>query len=608
MNNRGEFIFLKHKSIKQSTVIKFLKYLLVIVAGGLVTTFFIVMTFIVIFSVIISSASSEEFNVHHPNSIYHITLNKQIVERAPYNPLQDIKFLNQIEQPTLGLNDIIANIKKAADNPNIKGIFLEVDFVQGGIATVSDIRKALEEFKKTGKFIVAYGDFFDKKAYFLATIADELYLNPMGAVEFTGLKSEVHFFKGTFEKLGIQPYVFRAGNFKSFGERYVDSELSSENEEQLRSYLFGVWNNMLEEISESRNIPVSQLINIAENLGSVTPEKILSNRLVDKLLYKDQVIEVIKEKCGISSSEKIALISHKLMTKVPNTITSDDLNKIAVIYAWGDVIMGSGEEGNIGAERISKAIRKAREDHNIKAVVLRVNSGGGSALASEVIWRELELTKKVKPVVSSFGDIAASGGYYISVPADTIICSEYTLTGSIGVVGVLFNAQEFFNQKLGITHDLVKTNSHADFGSVFRKITPAEKASVQNMIDDIYGSFVNHVADGRKRSFEEINKVAQGRIWNATDAKKHKLVDGFGNLNDAIRIAAQMAGLTNYSIQELPARETPLEAIFNTSTEKVKNNQLRNELGDAYRYYNDIKSLLSTGKYQALIPYNIDIE
>jgi len=586
---------------------RFLKYFLAVILGGLVTTL-LVFLFFMAFMAAIASKDKKTFEIL-PNSVYNIKLNKPIQERAPESFFDYVNIFPEAQTSTLGLNDILLNIEKAGEDSNIKGIFLDLSYVQAGIATVNEIRQALIKFKQTGKFVIAYGDYYDKRAYYLASVADEIYMNPLGVLEFTGLKSEINFFKGTFEKLGIEAKVFRVGKYKSFGERYDSKKLSDENREQILVYVNGAWNLMLNEISKSRNIQKEKLNKIASTLDTDTPEKTLENKLIDGLKYKDEVILLIKEKCGLSATSKFKMVSHVQMKKVEKKTGHRGFikDKIAVIYAWGTVQMGSGKEGDIGADRISKAIKKAREDSAVKALVIRVNSGGGSAMASEIIWRELDLTRKVKPVVASMGDVAASGGYYILAPADTIVANPYTLTGSIGVVGVLINAQKFFNEKAGITHDIVKTNPYADFGSIFRPITPFEEASVNNMIKVVYKSFVNHVAEARNMNYNSVHAVAQGRIWLATNALENKLIDKFGGLHDAIETAASMAGLEIYRVENLPRLKEPFEKLFKDAAEEVKQNALKNKLGIMYDYYKEINDVFSSGTYQAILPYEIKL-
>ena len=586
---------------------KFFKYLLTVFLGGIISA---VVIFLIFFMILAGFAAKGDklFEIKE-NSVYHIKLNRPIEERSPESILDHLNFIPMANTATLGLNDIISNIKKAEQNPDIKGILLDVSFIEAGMATVDDIRLQLEKFKASGKFIVAYGEYMGKKAYYLASVADEIYLNPVGVLEFTGLKSEIHFFKGAFDKLEMEPKVFRVGKYKSYGERYDSEKLSKENREQLDAYLSGVWNQMLSVISDARGIDVSELNEIASGLKTDMPENVVKYKLVDDLKYMDEVIALIKKKCNISSNKKIGLVSHSQMKKVEKKKEQRGFikEKVAVIYAWGDVQMGTGEEGNIGAVRISDAIRKAREDKNVKAVVLRVNSGGGSALASEVLWRELELTREIKPVVASMGDIAASGGYYMVVPADTILASPYTLTGSIGVVGLLVNVEPFLQNKLGITRDVVKTNPYADFSSVFRPVSSVEEASINRMIRVIYDTFINHVADARNMTFDEVHEIAQGRIWLAKDALNYNLIDGYGSLDDAIEVAANKAGLENYRITELPNLEESLDKIFNDVARQMKTSSFKNEMGGFYKYYKEFDEIINAGIYQAVLPFQIEV-
>ena len=555
----------------------------------------------------ISSKQKRPYEVKE-TSVYHLKLNKQIVERSPETFWSNLDFIPESGNETIGLNDILKNIKKAEKEDNIKGIYLELSVLQSGIATADEIRQALETFKKSGKFIVAYGEYMDKKSYYLATVADEIYLNPAGLIEFAGLRSEVLFFKGTFEKLGIKPKVFKSGKYKSYGERYDSDKLSPQNREQINAYVSEIWMKMLENISKNRNIKTGRLNEIASTLDFIESKKLVSNGLIDNLLYKDEVSEIIKEKCGTSKKPKY--ISHSKMNKVEkkNDYRGYAKEKIAVIYAYGTVLTGNQGEGTISSERISQVIEKAREDSLIKAIVLRVNSGGGSSLASEIIWRELKLTKEIKPVIVSMGDIAASGGYYISVPADTILANRFTLTGSIGVIGITYNAKNFFNKKLGITNDLVKTNPYADFGNIMREMSPVEETAVNKMIGIVYDDFVNHVAEERNQPYEDIHKIAQGRIWGGEHAKRNGLIDNFGSVDDAVLIAARMAKIEKYRVVELPKLEDPFEKLLKDGSDEIKTRLIKNELGDSYIYYNELKELFKGGICQTRLPFDIQIK
>lgn len=585
---------------------RFFKYLLTIFLGSLISCALLFLIFIITISAL-ASKSKKPIELKS-NSVYLMKLDRPIQERAPENIFNYLDIFPEAQTATLGLNDIIENIEKAKHDSHIKGIVLNLSYIQAGMATTSAIRNALENFKASGKFIIAYGDYYDKKAYLLASVADKVYMNPMGVLEFMGIKSEISFFKGLFDKLEIEPTVFRVGKFKSYGERYDSKKLSPENKKQIDTYVNGIWQTMLNEISISRGISIENLNTIASNMDTDIPEKTVTNKLIDSLVYWDQVVDIIKTECNISLTSKLHLLSHKNLTSVPEIRKHRGFvkEKIAVVYAWGNVQMGKGDEGNIGADRIAKTIRKARKDSSVKAVVLRVNSGGGSALASEIIWREMDLTSKVKPVVASMGDVAASGGYYILAPAQYVMANPYTITGSIGVIGILYNAQDFFNNKLGITHEVVKTNPHADFGSVFRPMEAAEQKSMNNMLSVIYHSFVGHVADARNMTFNDVNEIAQGRVWLANDALNNNLIDGLGNLNDAIAKAAELAEIEKYRVVEWPHMKEPLENLLDDVSKEVayKSNNLK--FGPMAKYIDELYVFMGNGKFQTILPYNID--
>jgi protease-4 len=506
----------------------------------------------------------------------------------------------------MGLNEILDNLDKAAANPTVKGIFLDLTSLNTGIASIEEIRNALLDFKKSGKFIYAYSEVFSQPTYYLATAADKIYLHPTGLAELKGLRSEILFFKGTLDKLGVEPLVFRHGRFKSAVEPFIQDKLSDSNREQVRTFLTSIWNHMLKGIAEGRKLPEAELRKIASEILVTNAPAAMQFKLVDDLKYRDEVLELLKTKTGAESIDKLELVTLSEIKDAEDTREKRKGDKIAVVYAEGDIVDGEGQDGQIGSVECSKAIRKARLDEKVKALVLRVNSPGGSALASETIWREVVLTKKVKPVIVSMGNLAASGGYYIAAPADVIVASPNTITGSIGVFGLFFNGKGLANQ-LGVTIDTVKTSPMADIMSSSRGVTAREAEIIQAEIERIYDNFISRVAEGRKMSKADVDSIAQGRVWTGADAKRLKLVDEFGGLDRAIELAAQRAKLDNYRIIELPFVKDPLEKILDKIGGKSKDAAIESVLGESYKYYKQVERVQNMRNYQTRMPYEIDV-
>lgn len=559
-----------------------------------------------LFVVILVSAGSDSDKVEiKDNSILHLTLTGPIPDRSSDNPFSSFSFDGLGETP-IGLNDVLDNLDKAAANPSVKGIFLDLTNLMTGIATIEEIRNALLDFKKSGKFIYAYSEVFSQPTYYLATAADKIYLHPTGLAELKGLRSEILFFKGTLDKLGVEPLVFRHGKFKSAVEPFIQEKLSDSNREQVRTFLTSIWNHMLKEIATGRKLSEDELRKISSELLVTNAPAAKQFKLVDDLKYRDEVLDMLKTKTGAESIDKLELISLNDLKDAEDTREKRKGDKIAVVYAEGDIVDGEGQDGQIGSVDCSKAIRKARLDEKVKAVVLRVNSPGGSALASETIWREVTLTKKVKPVIVSMGNLAASGGYYIAAPADVIVASPNTITGSIGVFGLFFNGKGLANQ-LGVTIDTVKTTPMADIMSSSRGVTPREAEIIQAEIERIYDNFITRVAEGRKMSKADVDSIAQGRVWTGADAKRLKLVDEFGGLERAIELAAQKAKLDNYRILELPFVKDPLEKILDKLSGKPKEAAIEAVLGESYKYYKQVERVRNMRNYQTRMPYEIDM-
>jgi protease-4 len=584
----------------------FFKYLLASVLGVLLAS--LIMFFIIIGGIGAMVSSQDQPVKVKAHTILHIKLDQPIMDRSNNSPFDNFDFASFVPTNQLGLNDILNNIEKAKTDPNIDGIYLDLTFIPTGIATIEEIRNALIDFKESEKFIVSYSDTYTQASYYIASVSDKIYLNPEGLLTFVGLRSEIMFFKETLKKLGVEPQIIRHGKFKSAVEPFMYTKMSEANRLQVMTYMGSIWDQMLKGISEERKMTIDQLNELANKLALNNAQSAVDNGLVDEIKYKDEILTELASLTDKKDSDKLESISLSKYTKVPNAKRKSlEKDKIAVIYASGNVIMGEGQEGTIGSDRISRAIRKARKDSSVKAIVFRVNSGGGSALASEVIWREVKLAQEIKPVIASLGDVAASGGYYIVAPAQKIIASPNTITGSIGVFGVLFNGKELLNKKLGVYVDVVKTNNFADMGTFTRKLTAQEREVIQLSVEDIYSTFISHVAEGRNMTTEEVDEIGQGRVWSGANALENGLIDDFGGLDDAIKIAAEVANIEKYRTVNYPKLKDPIEQLLEDFQGNVRVSILKNELGDEYKYYNAVQNLKNLQGIQARIPYAVEI-
>ncbi|MBA4241163.1 MAG: signal peptide peptidase SppA [Sphingobacteriaceae bacterium] len=577
----------------------------------------ILVTGVVIIIIVIASISSvfsdaikmNEHEAYKPkeNTVLRINLNGDIKERGVKNPFGDIDLGPFMPKASVGLNDILASLKKAKEDKNIKGIYLEISEPVAGFATLEEVRNGLLDFKSSGKFIYAYSEGFSQKAYYLATTANKLYLNPQGALEVKGLSSQIMFFKKMLEKMDMEVQIFRHGKFKSAIEPFMLDKMSDANRTQVETYLGSLWNHMTKGISDSRKISIKDINDMADHLAIRSPEDAVKYKLVDELKYEDEVFSIIKKNINLKEEDKINFVSlNKYSTSVHDSKLSKD--KIAVIYAIGEIESGEGDDEKIGSLRIAKAIREARLDKNIKAIVLRVNSPGGSALASDVIWRETVLAQKAKPFIVSMGDVAASGGYYISCSADRIFAQPNTITGSIGVFGMIPNAQKALSEKLGITIDTVNTNKHSDVGTILRGVTTDEYEYVQQSVEHIYDVFITKVATGRKTSKNAIDSIGQGRVWSGADAIKINLVDELGGINDAIAYAAKQAKLKEYKLVDFPKQKDPLQELLSNSQDEMEARTMKSYLGEQYLYMKHLKNVLNLKGVQARLPYEMIIE
>jgi protease-4 len=568
---------------------------------------FLVLITLVTFGIIagiVASASSEE-TVISKNTLLHVKLNKEVADRS-----SKTKFVMGYAGPekTIGLNEILDNLKKAKTDDNIAGIYLDLSEIPAGISTLDEVRDALIDFKTSGKFIWAYSEGYTQKSYYLATAADKVYLNPQGVVDFKGLASEMVFLKGMLEKLDIKMQIIRHGKFKAATEPLFLEKMSPENRKQMNELIGDIWDKMLTGIAQTRKISKEELNLIADSLKIQTAQDALKYKFVDQLVYKDELLAMMKKQMNLEEKKKVQIVSlDKYSTVADSRTTSTGTDKIAVVYASGSIGGGEGDDQSIGSERISKAIRTAREDEMVKAIVLRINSGGGSALASDVIWREVDLARKIKPVVASFGDVAASGGYYIACAATKILAEPTTITGSIGVFGVIPNMEGLFNKKLGITFDWAMTNKNGDFIPVMKPLSPYQTLLIQRDVDHIYDVFTGKVAEGRKIKKEQVDSIGQGRVWSGSDAKTIGLIDEFGGLTKAVELAATLAKTKDYRLISLPEQKEWFEELIDQITGNDPSAKLKAALGPDYRFYQYYMEVREMTGVQARMLQNITI-
>ncbi len=588
---------------------EFFKYVFATVVGIVISSVLLFILFFIMMIGIISSVGEEKKVIVRNNSILYLNLDQAITERTPENSLAGVPFIGGDDEKTIGFTDVLRSLKAAKTDDKIKGIYINVTSPNAGMATMLEVRNAILDFKTSKKPIIAYSEVYSQGAYYLASAATKVYLNPQGGLEFKGFSSELTFFKGALDKLGIEAQIIRVGNYKSAVEPFTNTKMSDYNRQQVTAYVGGLYQTFLDGISKSRNVSAADLHALADAYKIQQPQDALNYKLVDGLKYKDEVLDELRALTKQDKKSTVAIVSINDYAKnLPANSSFSGKNRIAVIYANGDIVGGEGSDEQIGSERISRAIRKARLDEDIKAIVLRVNSGGGSALASEVIWREVELSKKVKPVIASFGDVAASGGYYIGCAADSIFVQPNTITGSIGVFGIIPNMQNLLNNKLGITFDGVKTGQYADIMSINRPLTPGERFIIQNGVNHIYDTFLGRVADGRKKTKAQIDSIGGGHVWIGTDAVKNGLADRLGSFNDAIKSAAKKAKLNDYKVVEYPEKIDPLKSLLANAKENISIYYTKKELGENYLLYKQMQKAITNAGIQAKMDYEIKIK
>ena len=574
--------------------------------------FFASLLSLVIFSLIclfvaiafISAVASKDKPDVPAKSVLEINLSENFHEQIQNNPLSVVSGTSDVP----GLFDVVRLINHAKTDNDISGIYIKADESSNGFASSNELRNALLDFKSSKKFIIAHGDMMTQGAYFVANVADKIYVNPSGHFDWKGFAISFAFVKDLLDKLDIQPQIFYAGKFKSATEIFRTNQMTPENKLQTSEWLGDIYNYFLIQSSKARGIDTATLHQLANNASIQSPQDAVNNKLIDGVKYDDEIKTEIKQKLGISKTDKLSFVDINTYNEAAN-VRKYSKDRIAVVYAEGDIVDGQGTNENIGGDRFRSLIRKARMDNSVKAIVLRVNSGGGSALASEIIWRELQMAKQDgKRVVVSFGDVAASGGYYISCGADSIFSSPNTITGSIGVFGVIPNMGGFFKNKLGITFDGVKTAPYADAPNIYRAMNETEKQIAQNGVDRIYLQFKQRVADGRKKDINYIDSIAQGRVWSGQDALQLGLVDRIGNLQDAINSAARLAKLDKYALKEYPESRSWLQNLLNKQKSEPAA-MIREELGEEqYRVYAEMLRVKEmSNSTQARLPFQFFI-
>lgn len=582
---------------------KFLRNLLAAILGFFIALFLLFF----LFAGLASSLGAKDKIIVKSNSVLEIDLTGNIKDYAPKSsdPIENL--LNETDEK-IALNKIINAIDNAKTDENIKGISIKTNGVNAGMAQTQAIRNKLQDFKESKKFIYAYGNVYTQKSYYVSSVADSIFLNPVGAIDFNGLSTEIMYYKDFEDKYGLKMEVVRHGKYKSAVEPFLSNKMSDANREQTTSFLKSIWSEILEDISEDRNISIEKLNNIADNSLSRNLKLAKENKLIDNGIYEDEYEEKLKTASDVSKLNTISLEDYISSGKGRKS-SSFSKDKIAVIYAQGTILYGEGNENFIGQGIINKAIKKAVKDSKVKAIVLRVNSPGGSALASELIWRELELAKKEKPIVVSMGNTAASGGYYIACNANKIIAEPTTITGSIGVFGMLPNAYEF-SKRIGINAEQVSTNKSPSY-SAFEPIDKRFYDVVKEGVEDVYSTFVNRVSVGRNMTFDQVHQIAQGRVWTGKEALQNGLVDQLGSLNDAIEEAAKLAEIDDYRVSNLPHYKKDFKDLLkaNPFLSINKEEVLREAIGDeTFRVYNTINEMKNMKGIQARMPFVFEIK
>ena len=586
----------------------FLKFTFASVIGVILAG--VVFTILGIITLVGIVASSDTETVVKDNSIFVLDFKGSLSERVQENPLQQL--LGE-EFEAYGLDDILASIKKAKDNDKIKGIYIQPSYLEASYASLEEIRNALLDFKESGKFIVAYADQYAQKMYYLSSVADKIIINPQGSIGWHGAGMQPVFFKNLVSKLGLEIQVFRVGTYKSAVEPFIATEMSPANREQMTECLESVWHRILADVSDSRRIPTDTLNAYADRyMDFCQAEEYIQCKLADTLMYKDEVISYLKQLSGRDEDDKLNSLFIEDMINVKKNVPKDKSgNIIAVYYAYGEILdaPGSSTEDCIDVQKMCKGLRKLRDNDDVKAVVLRVNSPGGSAYGSDQIWREVVRLKEKKPVIVSMGDYAASGGYYISCAANRIFADPTTLTGSIGIFGMMYSGEKLFTETLGLNFDVVKTNKYADFGMLTRPMNDGEKGLMQMYVNNGYDLFLTRCSDGRGISKEDLDKIAQGRVWTGSKAKELGLVDELGGLDKALDIAIAKAGVDAYTVMSYPKKESFFESLMNTNPGNyIKARMLKGTMGEIYQQFSVLENFDKCDRIQARVPFELNIQ
>ncbi|WP_455591739.1 signal peptide peptidase SppA [Bacteroides sp.] len=590
----------------------FFKFTLATVTGIVLSG--IVLFFIGILVIAGIVSSSEPETVVKKNSVMTLDLNGMLEERAQESAFNFVsKLVSGDDENTYGLDDILSSIKKAKENENIKGIYIQASRLGTTYASLQAIRSALADFKESGKFVVAYSDNYTQGMYYLSSVADKVLLNPKGMIEWRGIASAPLFYKDLLQKLGIEMQVFKVGTYKSAVEPFIATEMSPANREQVSEYINSIWGQVVKGVSDSRKITPDSLNAYADRMLMFYPaEESVKCGLADTLIYKNDVKEYLKKLADIKKDDRIRMLGLNDMINVKKNVPKDKSgNIIAVYYAVGEIVDAAGSVGDeqaIVSGKMSRDLQKLQDDDDVKAVVIRVNSPGGSAFGSEQIWHAVKELKAKKPVIVSMGDYAASGGYYISCVADTIVAEPTTLTGSIGIFGIIPSFKGL-SEKVGLTYDVVKTNKFSDFGNLMRPLNSEEKTLLQMMVTEGYNTFVGRCAEGRHMTKEAIEKIAEGRVWTGETAQELGLVDELGGIDKALDIAVKKAGIEAYSVVSYPAKESFLDVLLSTQTTSYMESQLlKSKLGDYYKNFNLLKNLGERPTIQARVPFELNIK
>lgn len=569
--------------------------------------------FLVIYVVIVISIGGIDKGgpIANAQDVLHLKLNVDLVEKGKQNPLQDLDLPILGLKKEVGLVEILKVLDDAKNDESIKAVFLDLSGVPAGYGMVEDIRQAILDFRESEKNVYAYGEMMSEKAYYLASAADQIYLPPSGMIEFKGISAEVMFYKDLLERLELEPKIFRVGKFKSAIEPFIRTDMSEANRTQIKSFIESIYRYNLEQIAESRNLNYDDIRLMSDSLLVRNIDDAVRLGLVDKAYYFDEVIKKMKADLNISEEGKIRLVSMEKYQNENLEIELEDPNKpkVAVIIGMGDIMPGQSEEGSIGSSTIAAAVRKARQDDNVKAIVVRINSPGGSALASDIMWREISLASEKKPTIASMSTVAASGGYYMAMSCDTIVAQPNTITGSIGVFGLLVNAEKFLSNKIGVTTDRVKTGAFSDLGSPTRQMTDDDSIAIQTEVNHIYEDFTTKAAKGRGMNVDDLKDIAGGRVWTGQQGLENGLVDILGGLQKAIEVAANSAGISeNYEVAYFPKEQGFFGDWGASASASIKNQFIEEELGDFKKYLLPVEDVMKMQGVQARVPFELHID